>query len=94
MSSPNFKVFNPAGEYIACCKHSEDAAALASLSGYGSQVRYGHAKKDTLWTEGSERFPAGESYDGAAAIMLERVDQIRARCHAEMVSHRRTIVEP
>lgn len=74
--SPQLKVFNPNGDYIACCKHYEDAAALVALNGNGSTVRLGHSKKDTLWTEGSERISAAESYDEAAQIMIERKDAI------------------
>lgn len=78
-ASPRFKIFNPQGGYIASCVHLEDAAALAALYGDGAQVRDGHQKQYTLWTEGAEQISAGESYDMAAAIMQSRIDQ-RAAC--------------
>lgn len=71
-SSPNIKVFNPQGEYIASCKLYEDAACLAGMYGDGAQIRIGHAKSCTVWNEGSEDFSAAESYDGAAKIMADR----------------------
>jgi hypothetical protein len=47
-------------------------------------VRDGHAAKNTIWTEGAEDQPAGESFDHAADVM-------RARCqarHADQVAKR------
>ncbi len=70
MSTPDYKVFRN-DEYIACFRYLEDAAAFVSTSS-GFQVRWGHAKRDTLWTEGSETFSAYESYDQAAEVMRHR----------------------
>lgn len=72
-SSPQLKIFNPAGDYIGCMKHYEDAAMVVAAYGDGAQVRYGHSKKYTVWTEGSEELSAAASYDGAGAIMADRV---------------------
>lgn len=69
--SPRLKVFSSDGEYIASVKYYEDAAALASMRGDGTQVRAGHGGT-VLWHEGTEEFSAGESYDDAAQVMLER----------------------
>ena len=71
--TPQFKVYRN-GEYIAACRYGEDAAALVALTGDGT-VRYGH--RLVVWTEGQESFPAGESYDGAAAIMEQRIETLR-----------------
>ena len=46
---------------------------MVALYGAGAQVRDGHAKKFTLWTEGAEEISAGESYDEAAAVMRSRL---------------------
>lgn len=73
-STPKFKAFDPEGEYVACFKHLEDAAAFVAFRGNGSCIREGHDKRFTLWTEGSEAFPAGESYDRAALVMHERLE--------------------
>lgn len=81
--SPEWKVFRN-GEYVACTKYAEDAAALASIFGNGAEVRHGHGKKDRVWYDGTEEFSAGESYDGAARIMIERVNA-RARAYARLV---------
>lgn len=70
--APEWKVYRD-GEYIAACKHAEDAAALVALS--GGDVRHGHRKADIVWREGAEAFSAGESYDGAARIMVQRVEE-------------------
>lgn len=71
-ASPPYKVYNPQGDYIASCKHAEDAACLAGLNGNGSKIKYERAF--ILWTEGSEEIPAGESYDRAAKIMHARLE--------------------
>lgn len=60
-ASPNYKVYSPAGEYEASCKHVESAAALVAFLGDGATIRYLH--KRTVWTEGKEAQPAAESYD-------------------------------
>lgn len=70
--SPDLKVYTADNEYVACFKHYEDAAAFVAFRGRGATVRYGHNKKFTLWTEGAEAFPAGESFDRAAALMNRR----------------------
>lgn len=75
-ATPRLKVHNPQGEYIASCKHYEDAACLAGLYGEGATIRHADlARKDAvIWREGKERISAAESYDEAAAIMLDRVN--------------------
>lgn len=78
-SAPQLKIFNPQGDYIGCVKHYEDAACLVAMYGPGAQVRHGHSKRNTLWTEGHEAFPAAESYDGAGEIMRQREDEMWAR---------------
>lgn len=70
MATPVLKIYNPQGEYVAACKFGEDAACLMALYGDGATVRYEH--KLTLWTEGEEDFPAGESYDRVNAVMEGR----------------------
>jgi hypothetical protein len=76
--SPRFKVFDSDGEYVACCKYLMHAAVLVSVMP-GGTVRDGHSKKLTLWTEGAEEVPAGESYDIATEIMEGRIEQVRVR---------------
>lgn len=67
--APRFKVYTPAGEYVAACKRAGDAAALVSLYGEGATIRDGHARR--VWVEGSDGW-AGESYDEAADVVMER----------------------
>lgn len=67
MATPQWKIYRD-GEYIGCCKHAEDAAALVSVA--GGTVKLGH--KLVVWAEGSEEFLAGESYDRAGDLMRER----------------------
>ena len=74
-ATPQLKIFNPAGEYIGCVKHFEDAAILVSNYGDGAEVRMGHSKKEMIWREGDEAFPAAESFDGAREVMLDRLRQ-------------------
>lgn len=70
-AAPEWKVYRN-GEYIAACKHAEDAAILVSAA--GGDVRHGHRTADIVWREGAEEFSAAESYDGAASIMVARVE--------------------
>ncbi|WP_458098565.1 hypothetical protein [Roseomonas sp. WA12] len=71
-ATPPWKVFRR-GEYVASCHYAEDAAAVVGLS--GGDVRFGgHAKRDIVFTEGAEEVSAADSYDGAAAVMRDRVE--------------------
>lgn len=91
MSSPLvWKVYGPlvprsnphAGkhrEYLAACADAESAAALVSLRGDGAIVK--HAAGFTVWREGQEEFSAGNSYDGAAGIMWERLSVEQHKRH-------------
>lgn len=74
-ATPRLKVHNPSGEYVASCKYYEDAANLAASYGAGAVIRHADLSSahNVIWREGSERISAGESYDEAAAIMMERV---------------------
>jgi hypothetical protein len=77
--SPTWKVYNATGEYIAACKHVEDAAALCALNGDGTTIRSGHAKSWTVWTEGAESQPAGESYDHVAELAAFRAADLHTK---------------
>lgn len=70
-ASPNWKVYNPSGEYVAACKHAEDAAALVALYGDGAKIKHRHG--ETVWHEGEEQQRAAESYDHVMLVCLERV---------------------
>ena len=63
--APRFKVFSPTGEYVASCKYPSDAAAIVAAYGEAAQIRDGHSKKHTLFTNGPDG-DAGESYDAVA----------------------------
>ena len=71
-TSPRFKIFDADGEYQASTKRAEEAAAVVVLLGTGATIRDGHSQKNTVWTEGSEMQPAGESYDFVAKTVYER----------------------
>jgi hypothetical protein len=68
--SPKYKVYNRHGEYVAACKHAEDAAALVALYGDGATIKHGH--RTIVWCEGAESQPAGKSYDFVAQKVYER----------------------
>ena len=78
-STPRWKVFSPAKQYVACCHFAEDAAALAALYGEGATIRDGHRVKDTVFTEGENDTWAGESYDVAARIVISNAEARYAR---------------
>ena len=71
-ASPDFKVYFEK-EYIAACKHVEDAAALVAFRGKGATIRHGHKVSSIVWTEGSESQPAGESYDHVVEVVQQRI---------------------
>ena len=81
-ASPNYKVFNPAGEYIAATVHLEDAAAIVALYGKGASIRDGHAMSRTLWVDGSDG-SAADSYDRVVVIALERMHELMRKAEAE-----------
>lgn len=75
-ASPAFKIYTKSGEYIAACKHAEDAAAIVALNGDGATIRYGHAKRDIVWTEGEAGDgAAAESYDHVAEVAHQRIGE-------------------
>jgi hypothetical protein len=78
--SPKLKVYNPSGDYVAACKHGEDAAAIVAGSGDGATIRLGHSR--VVWREGAESFVAGESYDGVANLIAERIEAINRKGYA------------
>lgn len=69
--TPHLKVYNPRGEYVAACKHPEDAGAIVALYGNGAEIRYGHGP--IVWREGSEKQRAGESFDWLADLVTVRI---------------------
>lgn len=69
-ASPAWKVYNSAGEYIAACKHLEDAACLVAFNGDGATIRSGHSR--VVWREGAETQSAAESYDHVVEIARGR----------------------
>lgn len=74
-TSPRWKIYGGDGKYEGCVKESIAAASLVALYGDGATVRWGHPKRNIVWTEGHEDIWAGESYDIAA-------EQMRARAMA------------
>lgn len=72
----HFFICNHVGRFMGATVHAEDAAAMVALLGEGATVRCN--VDSILWTEGSERELASESYDGAAEIMLERMGSKRS----------------
>ena len=75
-ASPLWKVFNPSGEYVASCKHAEDAAAIVGAYG-GGEIRAGHSKALTVWREGYEEAgTATDSYDTVATVCNQRLEAL------------------
>jgi hypothetical protein len=70
-ASPEFKLYDAAGTYQAACKQPEQAAALVSFLGDGATIRYGHTKKDIVWTEGVDG-AASDSYDRSVERQRQR----------------------
>lgn len=83
--SPKYKVYRD-GKYVAACKFAEDAAALIAVSDCG-EVRFGHST--VLWSEGSEEFSAGESYDRTAEVIQDRERQMHEKSYAKQQLRKR-----
>ena len=66
-----FKVYNGKREYIAACKHGEDAATVVSNTN-GGVIKYSGR---IVWREGKEEYSAGFSFDGATQIMWDRIQE-------------------
>jgi hypothetical protein len=71
--TPRYKIRNPQGEYVASCKHLEDASVLVAALGDGTKVYEGAVSKHSLlWTEG---------LDGSAGASSEA---FRKHCEARL----------
>jgi len=70
--TPRWKIYNAAGGYTAAVRHLEDGARLVA-GREGWTIRSEHAKRSTVWTEGSETQSAGESFDFVAELGVERL---------------------
>jgi hypothetical protein len=73
--SPQWKVYTQEGEYVAAMKYPSDAAMVIAGLG-GGTVRHQHRR--VVWDEATALFPAGESYDRAAEVMLARLNGVEA----------------
>ena len=71
-ASPCWKVFNPQGEYVASCKHVEDAAMIVGSYGEGARISY--QRRFTVWHEGHEHQAAADSWDYVAQVVHERFE--------------------
>lgn len=76
--APQWKIFDPDGLYMGSLHDPTDAAFVISNYARGAQVRFGREVEDTVWTEVVDGC-AGDSFDGAVAKMLERLDVIRVK---------------
>lgn len=75
-ASPDLKLFDPRGQYVAALKHAEDAAAVLAVYGEGAKLRLGHSGP-YVWIEGKESQPAAESYDFVATTVYARIAEHR-----------------
>jgi hypothetical protein len=71
-STPRFKIYSAAGEYLAATKYVEEAAAVVALQGQGATIRDGHERKHVVWTEGVDG-EAFESYDNVCEMVHFRI---------------------
>lgn len=89
--APTYKVIHPNGEYIAATKYPVDAAVLVAAYGKGARVK---ARDRIVWHEGKESFPAGESYDRVATVIIRREMERNQRDHdRQMARHRERVTE-
>lgn len=81
-ASPKYKIYR-GKEYVGCVKDATDAAVLVSVQTDG-EVRLGHSF--VLWREGKDGC-AGESYDTAAELILERERGVNQRSYERQHGH-------
>jgi hypothetical protein len=81
-ASPRYKVYAN-GKYQAACHEIEAAAALAAFYGKGAEIRAEHSSGWTLWTEGAEKQPAGESYDYVAQVCTKRLQYRQVQAYKQ-----------
>lgn len=66
-------------KFVAACKYAEDAAVLAGLSP-GTEVRFEHKKKHTLFIEPENpqdgQISAARSWDEAAEAMRDKYREL------------------
>jgi hypothetical protein len=74
-AAPQYKVYSAKGEYRAAVRYPEDAAVLVAALGTGATIRHGHSAKHVVWTEGSEDYSAGDSYDIVRQTIHRRLDR-------------------
>lgn len=82
-ASPEFKVYGPDGDYRGALKDPSEAAAVVALLGFGATIRHGHAKRDTVYTNGPDG-DASESYDAVAVIVWERLATLQRERYARV----------
>jgi hypothetical protein len=75
-ASPQYKVYDRHGRYVASVKEIEAGACLMGLYGDGATIRYGHAM--VIWGEGEESQPGHESYDHVALVCTQRMTPYHA----------------
>ena len=71
--TPQYKVYNAGGDYRAAFKDPTEVAILVAALGDGTTIRDGHDRRFTVWTEGAEDQPAGESFDHVAETVFSRI---------------------
>ncbi|MGB0817830.1 MAG: hypothetical protein ACPGQQ_02900 [Candidatus Puniceispirillaceae bacterium] len=86
-ASPNYKIYNDDGGYVASVKDPVHGLVLVSFMGKGSTMRWGHSKQNTLWHEGFEDRRGDENYDHNYDVVRERVKAIWARQEEYRTAH-------
>ncbi len=72
----SFHLYSSENEYRGNLVCPEDAAAMVAFLGDGATVRSGsYPEARVLWTEGSEKQSAAESYDECVDVMLKRASE-------------------
>lgn len=80
----DWKVYSANKEYVASCKYPSVAAAVITMLGAGSTIRYGH--RCVVWTEGKEEQPAAESYDFTTGVCIARLPDWYGKRKGEMTN--------
>ena len=91
--TPKLKVYSPSNEYVASCKHAEDAILVAGSYGNDAEVRWDHSKNLVVWRVSADDDLTGDGESMVdAELVWQRVEAINSQW--EYVGDRRQKVRP
>jgi len=82
MATPQFKVYDDGGDYVAATKDATLAAAVIGAAGDAGWTVKLHGR--IIFREGQERLSAADTIDGAVEVMHGYIEQHQAERRARL----------